>query len=324
MQPVDELHRRIESAIKDLEFPGDPQALYDAISYTLELGGKRIRPVLVLMGCDLFRGNLDEAMHAAVAAEVFHNFTLVHDDIMDKAPIRRGKESVYKKWDTNVAILAGDTMLARAYGSLQHLDDPHLKPVFKVFTQTAIDVCEGQQYDMDFENRETVTIDEYISMIRLKTAVLLGASLEMGALIADAADRDVENIREFGINLGIAFQLKDDYLDAFGDEKKFGKKTGNDIITNKKTFLYLKAFELATGSDRDRLLYAFVNATLEPEAKVSAVKEIYARLQIREHTEQAMDEYCRLALEKLDAVNADPARKNVLASLADKLMVRET
>jgi geranylgeranyl diphosphate synthase, type II len=324
MQPFDSLLTKVNKALKAEHFDMEPRELYESIAYTLALGGKRIRPVMVLMACDLFKGNIAKALNAAIAIEVFHNFTLIHDDIMDKAPIRRGKESVYKKWDTNVAILAGDTMQAKAVEYLLRLDDVHLKPVLGVFTSMAIDVCEGQQFDMNYENAEKVSIDDYISMIRLKTAALIGASLRIGAIIANAEEKDALHIEEFGRNLGVAFQLKDDLLDVFGDEKKFGKKTGNDIATNKKTFLYLKAFEQAKGQMHSRLLYYFVNATLDPDAKIAAVKDIYIKLKIKESAEKAMDKYYKEALKHLDAVKADPERKTELRKLADKLMVRET
>jgi geranylgeranyl diphosphate synthase, type II len=323
MQTFDSLLAKVNKALKAERFDKEPGDLYESISYTLSLGGKRIRPVLVLLACDLFNGDIGEALNAAVAVEVFHNFTLIHDDIMDKAPIRRGKETVYKKWNPNVAILAGDTMYAKAIEYLLRLDDRHLKLVLEVFTQTAIDVCEGQQFDMNYEKSEKVSIDDYIKMICLKTAALIGASLKIGAFIADAEGTDADHLQEFGRNLGIAFQLKDDLLDVFGDEKKFGKKTGNDIVTNKKTFLYLKAFEKAKGMVRDRLVYYFVNATLDPEAKIAEVKELYTRLGIKEDTEKAMEKYYKLALFHLNAIKIPEKRKTELNNLADKLMVRE-
>lgn len=323
MHHIDSLLEKVNKALKAEHFDMSPKELYEPISYTLDLGGKRIRPVLVLMACDLFGETPDIAINAAIGVEMFHNFTLVHDDIMDKAPIRRGKETVYKKWNTNIAILSGDTMFAKAYEYFLRLDDCHLKPVLKVFTQTGIDVCEGQQLDMNFESSEKVCIADYISMIRLKTASLTGASLKIGAIISNASEHDAKHLQDFGQNLGIAFQLKDDLLDVFGDEKKFGKKTGNDIATNKKTFLYLKAFELAKGKAHDRLLYYFVNATLDSEAKISAVKDIYTKLDLKAHTEKEMDGYYREALSHLDAIKVNKERKTELKALADKLMVRE-
>jgi geranylgeranyl diphosphate synthase type II len=323
MHTFDQLLKKVNKAIDAERFDMEPRELYEPICYTLALGGKRIRPVLLLMACDLFSGDLNKAIHAAVGIEVFHNFTLLHDDIMDKSPIRRGKETVYTKWNTNIAILSGDAMYAKAYEYFLDVDQQHLSEVLRVFTRAAIDVCEGQQYDMNFESQEKVTINDYLSMIRLKTAALTGASLRIGAIIAGASEKDAKLLQDFGQNLGIAFQLRDDLLDAFGDEKKFGKKTGNDIATNKKTFLYLKAFAKAKGSLRDRLLYYFVNATLEGETKIEAVKEIYHKLDIKAETEKEMNRFYDLALKSLTAINVKADRKSELKALAEKLMVRE-
>lgn len=323
MHKTDKLLKLVNQALETGRFNDTPVELYDPIVYTMGLGGKRIRPVMVLLACDLFGGELAKAMPAAVGIEIFHNFTLLHDDIMDKAPIRRGKETVYQKWNTNVAILSGDTMFAKAYEYFLELDSPRLKEVLSVFTQAAIDVCEGQQWDMNFESQEKVSLDDYLSMIRLKTAALTGASLKIGAVLAGADAADATHLEAFGQNLGIAFQLQDDLLDVFGDEKKFGKKTGNDIATNKKTYLYLKAFEQAKGFTRDRLTYFFVNATLDPESKIKAVTEIYTKLHVKAATEKEMDTYYRKALEHLDAVRVAPERKEALRALAAQLMERE-
>ncbi len=323
MQTFDQLLGKVNKALGSERFDMAPKELYEPMSYTLSLGGKRIRPVMLLMACELFGGEISKALRPAVGIEVFHNFTLLHDDIMDKSPIRRGRETVYKKWNTNIAILSGDAMYAKAYEYFLDLDENCLREVLKVFTRAAIDVCEGQQYDMNFESTEKVTIPDYLNMIGLKTAALTGASLRIGALIAGAPEKDAALLCDFGRNLGIAFQLKDDLLDAFGDEKKFGKKSGNDIATNKKTFLYLKAFEKAKGSTRDRLLYYFVNATLDGDTKIDAVKEIYTKLNIREATEKEMDRYYRSAMKSLDAIRVKEERKQEFRTLAGKLMVRE-
>lgn len=323
MQSIDVLLKKVNQALEAERFDQQPKELYEPIAYTLTLGGKRIRPVLVLMACDLFGQKCETAIPAALGIEVFHNFTLLHDDIMDKAPLRRGHETVHQKWNTNIAILSGDTMFAKAYEYFLRLEPPHLKPVLQLFTQTAIDVCEGQQWDMNFESKEKVSIADYLSMIRLKTAALTGASLKIGAIISGADPKDADHLQAFGQNLGIAFQLKDDLLDVFGDEKKFGKKTGNDIATNKKTFLYLKAFELANGFTHDRLLYYFVNATLDGESKITAVKELYTKLNIKEATETEMEFYYKEAIKNLDAIKVKPENKVELKALADKLMTRE-
>ncbi len=323
MQSFEQLLRKVNRALESEQFDQEPHELYDPIAYTISLGGKRIRPVLLLMACDLFGGNVTRALDAAVGIEVFHNFTLLHDDIMDKSPIRRGRETVYQKWNTNIAILSGDAMYAKAFEYFLRLDERGLKPVLQVFTQAAIDVCEGQQYDMNFESTEKVKIADYLAMITLKTAALTGASLRIGAILGGASEKDAVLLQDFGRNLGVAFQLRDDLLDAFGDEKKFGKKTGNDIATHKKTFLYLKAFEKAKGPVRDRLLYYFVNATLDGESKISAVKEIYSKLNIRADTEREMDRYYDRAIRNLNMVKVPDAHKSELKTLADKLMVRE-
>lgn len=244
---------QIAHLIEELDFRKEPPELYDPIAYTMNQGGKRLRPLLTLLACDLFGGDIQKALYPALSIEVFHNFTLVHDDIMDRAPLRRGKETVYKKWNSDIAILAGDTMFALAYTYALKTDAEIVPEILTVFSKAAIEVCEGQQYDMNFEQLASVSIDEYIRMIRLKTAVLLGASLEIGAICARADQNDVRKLYQFGIELGIAFQLKDDLLDVYGDTEKFGKLSGGDIATNKKTFLYLKAMELANNKQNKEL-----------------------------------------------------------------------
>lgn len=234
MYPIEQLQGKIADSLSNLPIYREPAGLYEPISYTLQQGGKRIRPLLTLIATQMFGGDPDKALPAATAIEIFHNFTLLHDDIIDQAPLRRGRDTVYKKWNINTAILSGDTMFAVAYGQLAGSDPQQLPLLMQVFTKTAIEVCEGQQYDIDFENADDVTIDAYLNMIRLKTAVLLAASLKIGALIGGAGHQDAEAIYRFGENMGIAFQLQDDLLDAYGDEAVFGKKTGGDIIANKK------------------------------------------------------------------------------------------
>jgi geranylgeranyl diphosphate synthase type II len=245
MITLKEIQNLLDKKFSSLKLDGTPPELYAPISYTVSWSGKRIRPVLLLIACDLFGGNTNIASDSAVGLELFHNFTLIHDDIMDNAPLRRGKPTVFKKWDSNIAILSGDTMFALAYKQVIRTKSPFLKKILDVFTQTAVEVCEGQQMDLNFESVDNVSIEEYLNMIRLKTAVLIGASLKIGALIAGADKKNTDIIYKFGENIGMAFQLQDDYLDAFGDEKQFGKKTGGDIIENKKTYLYLKACEIS-------------------------------------------------------------------------------
>ena len=323
MHSIETLQEKIKKALKSESFDFKPSELYEPISYTLSLGGKRLRPVLTLMACDFFDGKIKNAIYPAIGIEIFHNFTLLHDDIMDEAPIRRGKETVYKKWDSNIAILSGDVMFALAYKYITKADKQILPEVLSVFNQTAIQVCEGQQYDMNFETTKNVTIQDYLKMIRLKTAVLLGASLKIGAIIAEAGNHEKEEIYNFGLNIGLAFQLKDDLLDVFGNEQKFGKKTGNDIITNKKTFLYLKAFELAKNEIQQLLKKHFGDTQLENNKKIKVIKEIYEQLKIKEHTEKEIEHFYSKALKNLETINIKDERKAVLKAFAEKLMVRD-
>ncbi len=322
MYSIDILQNRIKEEITSLNFSTDPVELYEPINYTLSLGGKRLRPVLTLMACNLFGSEIEKAINAALGLEIFHNFTLLHDDIMDKSPIRRGQATVYKKWNTNIAILSGDTMFALAYEYIAKTDDKLLK-VLNVFTQTAKQVCEGQQYDMNFETASKVEIADYINMIRLKTAVLIGACLKIGAICGGATEKDADNIYQFGQNIGLAFQLKDDLLDVFADEEKFGKKTGNDIVTNKKTYLYLKAFELAN-DEQNKILNCYFNDMPHNEVdKVKAVKEIYNQLNIKELTEAEMKSFYGKAMQNLQDVDVKDNRKTELKSFADNLFYRE-
>lgn len=247
MKKFHDILRIVNTSLEELSWEREPQGLYAPIAYTLSLGGKRVRPALTLMACNLFSDDLTPAIQPALGIEIFHNFTLLHDDIMDKADIRRGKPTVHKYWNENTAILSGDIMQILAYVLISEAPAAHLKKVLDVFSRTAIEVCEGQQYDMDFENRETVDADAYLEMIRLKTAVLLGCSLYIGAIIGGANENDARNLYQFGVNIGIAFQLKDDLLDVYGNEENFGKKVGGDILCNKKTFLLIHAKKLAEG-----------------------------------------------------------------------------
>lgn len=315
--------RLLNEKIGDLPLEKEPKELYEPIAYALTMGGKRIRPTLTLMACEMFKGNIQKALPAALAVEIFHNFTLVHDDIMDVAPLRRGKETVYKKWDTNIGILSGDAMLAKAYEIIAESDSTSLKPLIQLLSKVAIEVCEGQQLDMNFERSEKVTITEYLAMIRLKTAVLVGSSLMAGAIVAGASKQDVNEIFKFGENLGMAFQMKDDILDVFGDEKKFGKKKGGDIITKKKTYLYLKAHELAKDKMLNSLIYYFANSTFDDDTKVKAVSEIYEKLGVKKHAEKQMDVYYAKAMAHLKKVSVPENEKKNLIKLAEQLLVRE-
>jgi geranylgeranyl diphosphate synthase type II len=300
-----------------------PANLYQPIGYTLDMGGKRLRPVMLLMACGLFDGDIEQALPAAIAVEVFHNFTLLHDDIMDRADIRRNKPSVHKKYNENIAILSGDAMSILAYRYLLETQSNNLQKIIQLFSQTAIEVCEGQQYDMDFEEKLEVSINDYLKMIRLKTAALIACSLKMGAWLADASDEDAERIYQFGINLGLAFQLQDDLLDVFADQKKFGKTLGGDIIANKKTYLLLKAMEIAGEEQKAQLVDWFTKRTFDPREKVEAVKKIYSVLNIPATSKQKADNYYRLALKELQAVTIENEFKDQLFLLAETVMKRE-
>ena len=300
-----------------------PDNLYKPITYTLNMGGKRLRPVMVLLACDLFGGDVKKALPAAIAVEIFHNFTLLHDDIMDHADIRRNKLTVHKKYNENVAILSGDAMSIMAYQYLMKTDHPKIQLITKLFSQTAIEVCEGQQFDMDFEDQWDVRIDDYLKMIRLKTAVLIAGSLKMGALLANATPEDAERMYRFGINLGLAFQLQDDLLDVFADQDKFGKKTGGDIVANKKTFLLIKALEIASDHQKDQLVSWIQKDSFDPDEKIAAVKKIYTDLHLQEISRQKTDNFYQAALQELQSIEAENNRKESLFLLAKIILRRE-
>jgi len=310
----------IEAEINNISYLKDPENLYLPIEYTMEFGGKRIRPILLLISYQIFNDNIERAFSPAKAIELFHNFTLLHDDIMDKAPLRRGKITVHKKWNNNIAILSGDVMMIHAYQLLAKVEPKHLKPILNVFNKAAIEVCEGQQWDMDFESKDDVPLIDYIKMIEFKTAVLLAASLKIGAVLADAKEKDQKHLYEFGINMGIAFQLKDDLLDVFGTSKLFGKKIGGDILANKKTFLYLKALQISDHSTKLKLKNLY-KSTDECDAKVDKVKNIFVDLNIKKHTLDLMKAYYIKAMKHLDAIDSD--KKSPLIDFADKLMQRD-
>ncbi len=301
----------------------EPKNLYLPVSYSLNMGGKRLRPVLVLLAHNLFRNDIEKSLPAAIAIEVFHNFTLLHDDIMDCADVRRGKAAVHKQFGENTAILSGDAMSILAYQYILQTDLPDIRPLTQLFSQTAIEICEGQQYDMDFETRQNVSIDEYLRMIRLKTAVLLACSLKAGALTAEADLQQAELLYQIGIHLGMAFQLQDDWLDVFSEEEKFGKVTGGDITANKKTFLLLKALELATGDIKHELLTRITQTKFDPTEKINAVKRIYTTLNIDSVTKDEIEKYYQMALFNIDQLSVAPEAKNELILLARKMMQRD-
>lgn len=321
MHSPSELLKHVEQAINETIYPEYPASLYEPISYIMNLGGKRIRPIMLLMSAELFNGDLKAAIPAAMAIETFHNFTLIHDDIMDKAPLRRGKQTVHEKWGDNTAILSGDVMMVEANKHLTNVDISILKPALDAFNSTAQGVCEGQQLDMEFESRSDVSIAEYIDMIRLKTAVLLGGAMKLGAITAKATKEQADLIYHFGENLGIAFQLQDDILDVYGDPEKFGKQVGGDIISDKKTFLRLKLQELASANHLE-LLNAQVSSS-DPVEKVHQVTQLYNLYQVRERATAVMKEYLDNAFSALEKIHVPDQNKTGLTLLANQLMNRE-
>ncbi len=313
----------INKEIGQFNFGDSPKELYEPIRYIMDLGGKRMRPLLVALSYQLFNDDVHKVMKPAIAVEVFHNFTLMHDDIMDHAPLRRGRPTVHTRWNDNIAILSGDVMMVRAYELFLEVEDNQFKMVIGKFNKCASEVCEGQQLDMNFETQEIVTIPEYLEMIRLKTAVLLGFSMELGALLAGARDEDQQLMSAFGTNIGIGFQLKDDLLDVYADQSKFGKQPGGDIIANKKTFLLIKALENASGTIKSELNNWLQKREFDKEEKVSAVKGIYDQLGIKDLTENKMNEYFQMGFEALDRLNVDVGRKEKLMAFTKYLVNRE-
>jgi len=323
MHTIDEYQALIQEAIKKELVHREPIELYEPILYTLSMGGKRLRPLLTLMTCDIFDGDIYQAISPAIGLETFHNFTLLHDDIMDKAPIRRGQPTVYKKWDANRAILSGDTMMVMAYDYILNSPKDLLFDIFTVFNKLGKEVCEGQQYDMNFETDSKVTIEQYLKMIQLKTAVLIGGSMQVGAIIARTSTKNTERIYDFGENVGMAFQLQDDLLDAFGNEDIFGKKNGGDIRTNKKTYLYLKAMEIASAEQRNELTRLFSIHDENNDQKVEEVLAIFQALNIETETRKLMDRYYNKAMETLGKIDLPETKKEILTKLADQLMKRD-
>ena len=323
MKTFDEIQDIITSELEMINWKKEPLGLYEPIGYVLSLGGNRIRPALTLMACNLFSDNVLQAVNTALGIEIFHNFTLLHDDIMDRAEVRRGKPTVHKKWNDNIAILSGDVMQIAAYQFIAQTPTEYLKTVLDIFSKTAAEICEGQQYDVDFENHEIVKAEEYLEMIRLKTAVLLGCALQCGALIGGAGVKDAQNLYDFGINIGLAFQLKDDLLDVYGDEATFGKKIGGDILSNKKTYLLIHAIELATGNDATEL-HKWLKISDENLAteKIKTITSIYNKLGVKQICEDKMHEFYTKAIANLEKVHVSDNKKQELRNLADKLMFR--
>lgn len=323
MTPI-QLADALRYQFEQTQYGHAPAELYDPIRYIMSLGGKRIRPLMTLLAASLFTDNWQTALKPAVAVEVFHNFTLLHDDIMDNAPLRRGQPTVHEKWNANIAILSGDVMLVKAYEQLLDVEATYLRQVLRRFSQTAAEVCEGQQMDMNFESRDTVSEAEYIDMIRLKTSVLLGFAFELGGIVAGADADSTLHLYDAGVNIGIGFQLKDDLLDVYGDPVKFGKQVGGDIMANKKTFMLIEALERADGQIRTELLDWLSRTDFDKIKKVQAVTAIYDTLGIRQLAEARITDYFAKGITNLEQVNADLARKAILLTFARQLVERES
>lgn len=322
MHSIEQLQGLINKAINDTQYTEQPPELYEPITYLMQLGGKRMRPVLVLISTEIFGGQVLKALDAAIGIEIFHNFTLMHDDIMDKAPIRRGKPTVHIKWNESAAILSGDVMFVEAYKLMIKVEDNILRDVLAIFSETASGVCQGQQADMNFEKINDVSLPEYLEMIRQKTAVLLAGSMQIGALIGGAAQDQAKLLYEFGENLGLAFQLQDDILDVYGDPEKFGKQVGGDILSNKKTFMLIKAKELAKGNIANEL-NQWIETSDNPSAKVKAITTIYNQLEVRKLAIMVMEDYVNKALHALDKIAIDASKKELLKGFAEQLLIRE-
>ncbi|MVO10133.1 polyprenyl synthetase family protein [Flavobacterium sp. TP390] len=322
MQTVSQFQEIIKNHFEALQINKEPKNLYEPIAYILSLGGKRMRPVLTLMAAEIFNASCEKAISAATAVEVFHNFSLIHDDIMDDAPLRRGNQTVHEKWDVNTGILSGDAMLILAYQFFESYEPQIFQQLAKLFSKTALEVCEGQQYDVDFETRDDVTIPEYLKMIEYKTAVLVGAAMKMGAIVAETSNENANLIYDFGLNLGIAFQLQDDYLDAFGDPETFGKQVGGDIIENKKTYLFLKALEFSKADDKEQLLHLFSIQPTDNTNKIASVKEIFVSSGAANATQDAIKSYTLKAFDTLEKMEISDEKKMVLKVFGEKLMNR--
>lgn len=323
MKTADEILKMVNDFLIHMPYDRQPASLYEPIEYVLSMGGKRIRPTLMLLAYNLFKENPEKILMNAAALETYHNYTLLHDDLMDNADMRRGHQTVHKRWNANTAILSGDSMLVLAYERMAQCDDKHLKKVLKLFTETALEIGEGQQYDMEFENRNDVKEEEYIEMIRLKTSVLLACALKIGAILADASDEDADNLYKFGEQIGLAFQLQDDYLDVYGDPHVFGKEIGGDITSNKKTFMLINAFNCANEKQRAQLSQ-WVHATnFDRKEKVAEVTRLYNEIGIDKMAQEKIAYYFEQSKKYLDAVNVDASRKDELRKYAQRMMKRQ-
>ncbi len=324
MYTYDDLYRIFSEELKKQNFSREPNELYEPIRYALDQCGKRLRPIFTLMACDLFEADIQQAIPQAIAMELLHNFSLIHDDVMDQSPIRHGKITVYKKWSPNIAILAADTLYALAYKYVVQAKVEKLPALLNTFNDTAIRACTGQQMDLDFEKKANVTKADYLLMSQLKTALLFAASLKIGAIVAGASEKNANYLYDFGVNIGLAFQLKDDLLDVYGDEKVFGKKTGEDILENKKTFLFVSAMELADDETRHNLMQLSTDTKLKPQDKIKAIKIIFDQLNIRQITEKAIDDYLKKGLLQLQQVDRPQGSKIHLIKLANKMIQRNS
>lgn len=322
MYTIEELLSLVNKRIANLNYPSQPIGLYEPIKYVLSLGGKRIRPVMTLLSYNLFKEDVEKALPIALALEIYHNYTLLHDDLMDKADIRRGKITVHKKWNDNTAILSGDSMLVLAYNCLLNHTIENSLDISRIFTKTALEIGEGQQYDMNFETRDDVTQDEYIEMIRLKTSVLLACAMKCGALVADASSKDADLLYNFGEQLGLAFQIQDDFLDVYGSVEIFGKKIGGDILCNKKTYLYINAYQRADAKKRKILDHWFSMIDCDQQEKIEAVTAIYSELGIDILCKDTVESYYKKALMFLDQVQITDQKKENLTIFAKKLLSR--
>ena len=321
--PFAQLLDKVNAHIEQLDYAHEPMNLYDPVKYILSLGGKRIRPAMMLMAYNMYRDDVEQILDPALALEIYHNFTLLHDDLMDHADVRRGKPTVHKRWDANTAILSGDVMLTLADVYMSRVDDAHFREVMATFHKTSIEIAEGQQYDMDFETRIDVTEAEYIEMIRLKTSVLLACALKIGAILGGATEEDAQHLYRLGECIGLAFQLRDDYLDVYGDPKVFGKKIGGDILCNKKTYLYINALRLANQEQRAELDRWATATEIDPEEKITAVTAIYTALGLPEKSRAIEEHYYTLAKAELEALGVSDSQKAVLAQFMAMLMERD-
>ena len=318
-----ELQEKVNDAFRAITYDRQPQSLYDPIRYVLSLGGKRIRPVLMLLSYSMFRDNPDSIMPQTLGIETYHNFTLLHDDLMDNADLRRGHPTVHRRWNANTAILSGDTMLILAYRYMQQCDALHLPRVMSLFTETTLQIDEGQQYDIDFETRHDVTVDEYIEMIRLKTSVLLACALKIGAIMADASDGDADLLYQYGEHIGLAFQLQDDLLDVYGDPQVFGKAIGGDILSNKKTFLLITALQQASATQRAELDRWLQATSFDPQEKITAVTRLYDDIGVRQKCEELIRSYYDAAQKLLSQVSVSDEQKKLLQQYTTEMMGRQ-